>query len=288
MGFECSETSVVAEIFPVLTINLQHRRQLSLILIDMNSWLKTKVSVDWPACIQYVREARENGLKIIVLWEDFWVNNQEIVQSRLVAVLGLAHKIPARLTKVRRIDKETANHFLSENHLNNVVSAKYKYGLFLPSSYFRVLSTALMPDPTSAELLVAVATFSFPRIFNKETNPLRSHELIRFASLRGTNVVGGLDKLLQAFIRDKEPGDIMTYADVEWSAGDSYAKLGFKTIAQTQPEAIYLDPETRLRKSRAELAAASSHNYVQIMNMGSIKFVKPVSIPGQTDSEHVQ
>ncbi|WP_215236603.1 hypothetical protein [Dyadobacter linearis] len=276
MGFECREAQKIAGIFTVFHIFKNNQNRLALVLIDLDVWANENAVDKWPACIQHVQHVRDSGLTTVVLWEDFWLNKKEIVRSRLSAILGLAHKIPARLTKVRRIDKETTDRFLAENHLNGPVSAKYKYGLYLPASYYRVLNEMLTPEIGSTEMLVAVATFSYPRIFNKETNPLRSHELIRFASLRDCNVVGGLDKLLQAFIREKEPGDIMTYADVEWSAGASYNKLGFKKIAQTQPEAFYIDTKTMQRKTETGTASEVRENDMEIRNMGSIKFVKQI------------
>ena len=41
-------------------------------------------------------------------------------------------------------------------------------------------------------------------------------------------VSGGMGKLLKAFIKDVQPDDIMSYADLEWSEGTVYEQLGFK------------------------------------------------------------
>ncbi len=273
MGFQCSRQTPLAGYFNVLHVHGEQRILLTLVLVDFDTWANTSAPTHWSECIQFVESERAAGRNCILIWEDFWVKKREIVQSRLLALLGRAHRIPARLTVAKRIDKAAADAFLEQNHLNGAVMAKYKYGLFLPARYFRVLSSALIP-PASNELLVAVATFSFPRIFNKDTQPLRSHELIRFASLVDTNVVGGLDKLLQAFIRDKMPGDIMTYADLEWSAGKSYEKLGFEEIIRTAPEDIYLDP---INMERSNQNAFEAPHLLNIRNMGSIKFVKTIT-----------
>jgi hypothetical protein len=45
----------------------------------------------------------------------------------------------------------------------------------------------------------------------------RSYELLRFASLQGYVVVGGMDKLMKAFMHENQPDDIMSYADKDWS-----------------------------------------------------------------------
>ncbi|KQS26607.1 hypothetical protein ASG33_18700 [Dyadobacter sp. Leaf189] len=283
MDMQCDRQPLLVSYFHVLHVRSVQQSALTIVLIDLDTWTNTNAQEHWSECIRFVETERGLGRNCVFIWEDFWIRKRRIVESRLLALLGCAHRIPARLTAARRIDKEAANAFLEQNHLNGAVMAKYKYGLFLPARYFRVLSEALTPAG-SGELLVAVATFSYPRIFNKDTQPLRSHELIRSASLLNTNVVGGLDKLLQAFIRDKMPGDIMTYADMEWSAGKSYARLGFEKISRTAPETICLDP---VAMERSNPSASQSSPRVNIRNMGSIKFVKTITpIPIQHINEH--
>jgi hypothetical protein len=152
------------------------------------------------------------------------------------------------------------------------VSAKYRFGLYVPVRYFRVLPAACTADNQSDDLLVAVATFSNARIFTKQGNPFRSHELIRFCSLRGTTIVGGFDKLLSAFRKEFDPDDIMTYVDLEWSDGAGYQRLGFDRISEKPGMDIWLDENTNERfteKNRPE-----NVKLMQIKNAGSRKFVR--------------
>ncbi|MBA4848760.1 hypothetical protein [Emticicia sp. BO119] len=189
------------------------------------------------------------GIRIIHLWEDTWLTNQAIVKSRLLSVLGKSATIPARLTQSRRIDKPTLNKFMTENHLQVLAGAKFKYGLYLPKRYFRVITnekntfTKALSEQLeqSEEMLMAVASFSTARTFIRQGISYRSFELIRFANLKGFTVVGGLDKLLQAFIREQTPDDIMTYADADWSDGASYEKLGFERVELTPPQSFSLN-----------------------------------------------
>ncbi|GGN11480.1 hypothetical protein GCM10010967_54200 [Dyadobacter beijingensis] len=223
---------------------------------------------------------RSDGIAAVVLWEDYWLGRKPIVQSRLSAMLGISAKIPARLTQARRIDNATTDQFLGYNHLNGVVSSKFRYGLFLPKRYYRVLPPEFAFDASADELLVAVATFSHARIFEQHGEPFRSHELIRFASLLGTNVVGALDKLLNAFIREKQPDDIMTYADLEWSDGRSYQRLGFEERGQMPPRNALVDP-TRMQRAgkRTDVRHTPGQEpieYLTVFNLGSIKYVKTI------------
>jgi hypothetical protein len=135
------------------------------------------------------------------------------------------------------------------------------------------------------ELLIAVATFSSPRIFKKESVSFKSYELIRFASLLNSSVIGGLDKLLNALMEEKQPGDIMTYADLDWSDGRSYSKLGFETKGHKEPEPIFLHLGTMERSSKVDVNEPEHEadpllapDRLTIYNMGSLKFVRETSI----------
>jgi hypothetical protein len=220
----------------------------------------------------------------IILWEDLWHTKRSVVQHRLRALLGLSERIPARLTKVQRIDRPTTTAFLAENHLQDPVLSKLKYGLYLPQRYFRVINDqTLLPPEGTSELLVAVATFAHPRIFQKKNGPHRSYEFVRFANLAATTVVGGLDKLLKHFIRERQPDDIMTYADLEWSDGHSYLKLGFEKMGSTLPQEFWVGADTMQRFPAQRFPEgiteinAPENGFVKIKNAGSRKFVKTIT-----------
>lgn len=231
---------------------------------------------------KYLQAARSQGIPAVVLWEDYWLARKSIVQSRLAATLGISAKIPARLTLARRIDNAATAHFLEANHLNGNVMSKFRYGLFLPKRYYRVLPEGFVFDPSADEMLVAVATFSNARIFEQNGAPFRSHELIRFASLLNTNVVGALDKLLNAFIREKTPNDIMTYADLEWSDGRSYKRLGFEERGNIPPRKAYVEVagirRVRTRVETDRPAGEPPVEYLTVYNLGSIKYVRDIKI----------
>lgn len=246
---------------------------LNIVLIPLQSWLDAGSFERWQNEINVRFYNREMGRKYVMIWEDYWIKNERIVKSRLNAMLGNSQKIAARLTQARRIDRESTVQFLEENHLNGSVTSKTRYGLFLPKRYFRVLDIDFNADRNADELLVAVATFSAPRVFPRADGPFRSFEMLRFASLLHTNVAGGLDKLLTAFAREKNPDDIMTYADREWSDGAGYLKLGFERISETPPVPFYLSKNEMVRSSTGNVGDMA------IYNAGSIKFVKTFKLP---------
>jgi hypothetical protein len=166
-------------------------------------------------------------------------------------VFGKTKLIHGRKTSVKRIDKAVTEIFLNQNHLQAYVSSKIKYGLFLEQE------------------LVAVATFSAGRKMNDKPQDFRSYELIRFANKNGCRVYGGLSKLLNAFILNHKPGNIMTYADLCWSTGESYLKLGFEQVGILLPQTIYF------QKTNPDNFTAN--NTFGIWNAGSLKFILSIN-----------
>ena len=167
---------------------------------------------------------------LVHLWEDQWLEHDGIVQSRILAMLGRARRIFARTTRVHRIDKAACDAFLLENHLWGATKARYRYGLYANKGEGD---------------LVAVASFS-PRWNLRRyghENPRASHELIRYCSRRGTTVVGGISKLLSAFIADADPDEIVTVIDRDWGSGEGWQTLGFRPLKKLPPVTFYVGPD---------------------------------------------
>lgn len=143
----------------------------------------------------------------------------------------------ARNCEVRKIDRKTADAFLDVNHIYGSASCRDCYGLFARRITGASEFSADVVLPESGEL-VAVACFSNARRWEKQGRVISSYEWIRYASLRDTRVVGGMGKLLNAFIEERRPDDIMTYAistavpgrpvrEGIVSDGNVFRKLGF-------------------------------------------------------------
>lgn len=141
----------------------------------------------------------------------------------------------ARNCEVRKIDRKTAGRFLDSNHLFGNAACRHCYGLFRK----RVTGSSELKSEQMGELL-AVACFSNARRWQKGERTISSYEWVRYASLVDIRVVGGMGKLLKAFIEDRHPDDIMTYAissagpgravreDMPgFMPGEVYRKLGF-------------------------------------------------------------
>jgi hypothetical protein len=213
------------------------------------------------------------GIQIIHLWHDQWINKQEIIRSRIAALLGGGTRIHARKTSVGRIDRVNMQHFLDQNHLQGSVKSRYAYGLYAGSR------------------LVAVASFSSGRTFKRPEGAYRSFELLRYASLLSHRIVGGMGKLTAHFIHEHNPDDIMTYADLDWASGKGYETLHFRRVAVTPPQMFWISPDGcnryyphrlpeqllydfRQQKDMAELDDfLICRGYARVYNAGNFKYL---------------
>lgn len=128
----------------------------------------------------------------------------------------------ARNCTVRRIDKPAAAAFLNDNHKFGDAACRYRYGLFVERS------TGASEQVLPPGMLVAVAQFSNARRWRKGEGIVSSYEWVRYASLKGLRVVGGMSKLLNAFVEEVHPDDVMSYAEQDCpDGGDAYLALGF-------------------------------------------------------------
>ena len=153
----------------------------------------------------------------------------------------------ARNCDVRKIDRKTAAEFLDRHHIYGSASCRYCYGLYQR----RTTGSAETKLTASGEpALVAVATFSNARRWTKGDKVISSYEWVRYASLEDSRVVGGMGKLLKAFIQDRHPDDIMTYVPLRHFSGEVYESLGFVC------EGVKIFPNgERSRKYRLKLKA---------------------------------
>ncbi|GAB2771003.1 hypothetical protein GCM10027275_12150 [Rhabdobacter roseus] len=255
-------------VFPTLVVQRPRAGgTLALRLIDLPTW---------RAEPEDLLKAPDEGTWV-QLWEDTWLTQRDIVQSRLLARLGQSTRIPARLCEIRRISQPTLDAFLKTHHLQGTASARIKYGLFLKPRY---LGRAFAKALPSAEEPVAVAGFSNARTIWRGGRAFRSCELIRFASLKYHTVVGGLNKCIQTFVNEWQPDDLMTYADRDWSSGHSYRHLGFLVDSATPPQLFWLDLLTLRRHDPQRLVGTKlvpstpPPGFLPVYNRGNLKFVR--------------
>ena len=176
----------------------------------------------------------------VFIVEDRWRSQGEQVKARLLAHCRRFAQVYARNCEVRRIDKPTAAAFLARTHSYGDAACRYRYGLYVRRLTGEKNSAAI----GSAETLVAVGEFSSARTMK---DGRRSYEWVRYASEPGVRVVGGMGKVLQKFVDEVHPDDVMTYADLEWSDGGAYRALGFEPEGLKAPVTFAIDTRTWTR-----------------------------------------
>ena len=202
------------------------------------------------------------------LYEDRWRNSGPAVRAMMRVRMGQGLRVFARNCEVRAVTPEAAASFLQRNHVYGSARARYRLGLF------RIRSTGNAEagmDQTPG--MVAVATFSDGR---RREDGTVSYEWVRYASAQGVRVVGGMGRLLDAFVAtvgDGIPMDVMTYADLEWYDGRSYLRLGFKPCGDRAPVWFLCRPGCSGRQICRTEAAVDEEYGVKICNLGSRKYI---------------
>jgi protein-arginine kinase activator protein McsA len=161
------------------------------------------------------------GIDLIQVFEDEWddPSKREIVKSIIASRLGSApRKIFARKTKTVKVTAKEARDFLNANHIQGFAASAAYYGLRLPDG--ELVSLMLLTPPRKG---ITVSKVEYDL------------ELVRFASLKNTSVVGGFSKLL------KEAGGkkVVTYCDRRLFNAKGYEAVGFKKVRFNPPEYYY-------------------------------------------------
>ena len=210
----------------------------------------------------------ETGAYPLIVTEDRWHSQAHMMRARLLAHLHVYIQVYARNCEIRKIDKTTAAEFLAANHSYSDASCRYRYGLYLKRHTGHNAGTSAIPAGT----LVAVATFSNARKWIKGDRTIRAYEWTRYASLPGVRLSGGMGKLLNTFIEEVKPDDIMTYADLEWSEGQVYETLGFELEGRKSPVTFAIDTSNWTRTALKSDGPTAGVGWRYFQNLGSNKY----------------
>ena len=147
--------------------------------------------------INKTEKCLEKGIQLLHIFEDEWINKQDMIKSLIKHKIGLSSKIYARNTIFKEISKKKCESFFEENHFQGYNSRiTNSFGLF------------------NNEDLLFVIGIGKPR-YNKKYD----FELIRSCSKLNTVVVGGFDKLIKNL---PLKGYIISYVDCRYFTGSGY------------------------------------------------------------------
>lgn len=215
---------------------------------------------------------KENGIRIVNIWEDDWNNKPDIIKSIINSIIGkLENRLFARRCKISKISNNECKDFLNKNHIQGWCVSKYRYALIYNNEIVSVLTVG------SRRINLGYRTKKSDSEF----------ELIRFCNRLNTSVVGGFSKLLKSAIDDIGLTKIITYSDISMFTGDTYTKSGFKFIGNSSPGYHYIVNGVRKNrfnynksklikmgfdKDKTEREIMFENKYYRIYDCGNSKF----------------
>lgn len=241
-------------------------------------WHNDDVKQDRNYHLKKQKKCKDKGVDLIHIFENEWIEKQQIVKSRLKNIFGIHDKVVyARKCEVREVDSNASMAFQEENHIQGAVGARVHLGLF------------------DRDELVALMTFGKPR-FSKKAE----WEMLRFCCKLGYHIPGGAGKLLKQFERKYNPKSMISYADRRWSpSGNLYKALGFSLSHVSNPDYWYfMMPNLHLfsrvqfqkhklkdilpvfNESLTEVQNMQANGYSRIFDCGNYVFVKVYSQKG--------
>ena len=160
----------------------------------------------------------EKGVRLISIYEYDYLNAEKrckLLDLIKMAVSSCNNHIFARKCSVREISRENAKAFFSKYHLDGFSKqCTICYGLY------------------NKDNLVSAMAFGRLRCQNKLRNKEGHYELVRYAAIPDTIVVGGMSKLFNHFIKYNNPKYILSYSDNDCFDGHSYTSLGFSLVSR--------------------------------------------------------
>jgi hypothetical protein len=185
-------------------------------------------------------EVEKLGLNLLHVNQDEWGDHRRKIWESIIKhkLNKTSQKYFARKLKLKEIiikeNRQRIKKFFDDNHLQGGGAiGTIAFGLF------------------NGDELISCMTFGKSR-YNRT-----QYELIRFATVLDTCVVGGASKLLSNFEKVYKPESLHTFANRRWSNGELYRRLGFKFIGKTEPNfkvfkkgTLYLMPREKFQKHK--------------------------------------
>ena len=190
--------------------------------------------------INKTEECCKNGIRLIHIYEDEWLNKKEIIKDKIMSALGKTpNKIYARQCKIDIPSEEEKRNFLNKTHIQGNIPDSVKLGLYYQNE------------------LIAVMTFGKLRLpLGHKNGGEGKYELLRYSTKLNTSVIGGASKLFKYFVDNYSPEEIISYCDRRFSVGNMYEKLGLSLDHISQPNYYYVignNRNNRFRFRKSEL-----------------------------------
>lgn len=179
----------------------------------------------------------EQGIRLITIFEDEWLNRQEQVKGFLLSVLGKnSITIGARQCKIIEVAPASSVDFCNKNHIQiSKQRPKVSFGLEYNGNL--------------------VGLMSFGKHHRQQQEDC---VLTRLCFLPGYTVIGGSSRLFRSGIEwAKNQGyeKIISWSDNRWSQGNVYSKIGFTLDKEWGADYAYVPmkrPTSRIAKQNMQ------------------------------------
>lgn len=216
--------------------------------------------------LEKTKKCEEKNIRLIYIFEDEWMNKQDIIKSIIKSSLGVYdRKYNARDLMFKKVGSKEAKSFLENNHIQGFCSASQHFGLYDNDRLVQCISIGL-------------------NRFSKE----RNLELIRMCTQLNTQVVGGFSKLIKNMFKQTGASSIESYVDRRLFSHSGYLSSGWKVDRESKPSYFYTDGKKRFNRqsfmkkrclslwpesdaSKTEHQLCLEHGLFQIYDCGTVK-----------------
>lgn len=167
---------------------------------------------------------RENGIRLITVFEDEWISRREIVTSVLLGKAGVfQRRIGARKCKLVEVERQKAIDFVNRWHLQGAKGIAVTRAIGLEHNGELLATMLLGPHHRSGTDALVLSRLCFAG---------------------GVQIVGGATKLLAA-VKERP---ILSWSDNRWSDGGVYRTLGFELDGELPTDYSYVDLKSKVPK----------------------------------------
>lgn len=172
---------------------------------------------------------KDKQIQLITIFEDEWLEREEVVKSAIAAKLGLIKQsLGARKCELI-VDCPELAQFIEQNHLQGD-----SHGTRLGLTH-------------NGQIVAAM-------VFKKNSRLSGDIELSRFCCKAGLRVSGAFSRLLRAYINQYRPSKIISFSDNRWSDGTVYKNNGFRMDGNVPHSYSYVVGKKRIHKSNYKLS----------------------------------